>query len=171
MVRATSSFEEGFDELFARAFRVGRRILGDSAAAEDVAAEAMARAYAHWRKIGDEPWREGWVVRVATNLALDAARSRSRMTDAQATEQGREDDDVAVRLALVEAMARLPKRQREVVALRHLAGLSEAETAAALRVSTGSVKTHMSRGIAALRSRMGESTGVEMTLEGVAADE
>jgi hypothetical protein len=38
-------------------------------------------------------------------------------------------------------------------------------------VSTGSVKKHMSRGIAALRSRMGESTGVEMTLEGVAADE
>lgn len=170
MARATNSFEEAFDDLFVRAFRVGRRILGDPATAEDVAAEAMARAYAHWRKIGDQPWREGWVVRVATNLALDVARSRNRMTDAAVAEEGREDDDVAVRLALVEAMARLPKRQREVVALRHLAGLSEAETAAALRVSTGSVKTHMSRGIAALRSRMGESIGVE-TLEGVTVDD
>lgn len=169
MVRATTSFEEAFDELFTRAFRVGRRILGDAATAEDVAAEAMARAYAHWRKIGDQPWREGWVVRVATNLALDVGRSRSRMTDAVMVEQAREDDDVATRLALVDAMSRLPKRQREVVALRHLGGLSEAETAAALRVSPGSVKTHMSRGVAALRSRMGESTSFE-TLEGVGRD-
>ena len=158
MVRATTTFEESFYDLFRRAFRVARRIL--------VAAEAMARAYAHWRKIGDQPWREGWVVRVATNLALDVARSRNRMADATIADRGREDDDVAVRLALVEAMARLPKRQREVVALRHLAGLSEAETAAALRVSAGSVKTHLSRGLAALRSRM----GAELTLEGVAAD-
>ena len=166
MVRATTTFEEAFDDLFRRAFRVARRILGDATAAEDVAAEAMARAYAHWRKIGDQPWREGWVVRVATNLALDVARSRNRMADATVADRGREDDDVAVRLALVEAMARLPKRQREVVALRHLAGLSEAETASALRVSAGSVKTHLSRGLAALRSRM----GAELTLEGVAAD-
>lgn len=168
MVRDTTSFEEAFDDLFARAFRVGRRIVGDAATAEDVAAEAMARAYAHWRKIGDQPWREGWVVRVATNLALDVGRSRSRMSDAEVAEQSEEDDDVATRLALVEAMSMLPKRQREVVALRHLAGMSEAETAAALRVSAGSVKTHMSRGIAALRSRMGDVTGLE-ALEGVAS--
>lgn len=175
---AKGSFEEAFDELFTRAFRVGRRILGDETAAEDVAAEAMARAYAHWRKIGDQPWREGWVVRVASNLAIDAARARSRVSDAALVEQAREDDDVAVRLALVEAMSRLPRRQREVVVLRHLAGLSEAETAAALRVSNGSVKTHLSRGLASLRSRMTEPVdallqdvaGDDPTVEGVASD-
>ena len=165
-MRATTTFEEAFDGLFRRAFRVARRILGDPASAEDVAAEALARAYAHWRKIGDQPWREGWVVRVASNLALDVARTRNRISDAVVGEPGREDDDVAVRLALVEAMARLPKRQREVVALRHLAGMSEAETAAALRVSAGSVKTHLSRGLAALRARM----GADLNLEGVGAD-
>lgn len=179
MVRDATSFEQAFDELFTRAFRVGRRILGDPAAAEDVAAEALARAYAHWRKIGDQPWREGWVVRVASNLALDVARSRSRTTDAAMVDQGREDDDVVVRLALVEAMARLPKRQREVVALRHLAGMSEAETAAALRVSNGSVKTHLSRGLAALRTRLGEPVAEDLTaaaglddptVKGVASD-
>ncbi len=160
------SFEEAFDELFTRAFRVGRRILGDAATAEDVAAEAMARAYAHWRRIGDQPWREGWVVRVATNLALDVARKRNRLTGAVIVEQDREDDDVAVRLALVEAMARLSKRQREVVALRHLAGLSDAETAAALKVSPGSVKTHLSRGIASLRRRMDDQIDLEANLTG-----
>ncbi len=167
-MRAPESFEEAFDGLFGRAFRVARRVLGDPTTAEDVAAETMARAFAHWRKIGDQPWREGWIVRVATNLSLDVARSRSRMTDAAMREEAREDDDVAVRLALVEAMARLPKRQREVVALRHLAGLSEAETAAALRVSTGSVKTHLHRGLAALRSRLGAEVPIDV--EGVVAD-
>lgn len=156
-----TDFEGAFDELFRRAFVVGRRILGDEASAEDVAAEAMARAFAHWRKIGDQPWREGWVVRVTTNLALDVARKRSRMSDSAPLEQGADDDDVAVRLALVEAMARLPKRQREVVALRHLGGLSEKECAEALRVSTGSVKTHLHRGVAALRSRLGAEVDLE----------
>jgi RNA polymerase sigma factor (sigma-70 family) len=167
-MRAHTGFEEAFDDLFARAFRVARRILGDAATAEDVAAEALARAFAHWRRIGDQPWREGWVVRVATNLALDVARGRNRMTEADVGEEGREDDDVAIRLALVDAMARLPKRQREVVALRHLAGLSEAETAAALKVSAGSVKTHLHRGLAALRSRLGPEAQID--IEGVVAD-
>ena len=73
-----TGFEEAFDSLFLRAFRIGRQILGDPVAAEDVAAETLARAFAHWRKIGHQPWREGWVVRVASNLAIDATRARSR---------------------------------------------------------------------------------------------
>lgn len=155
-------FNEAFDPLFARAFRVARRILVDTASAEDVAAESMARAYAHWGKIGRQPWREGWVVRVASNLALDVVRKRSRLVHPEKpVEDSVEDDDVAVRLALAEALAILPKRQREVVVLRHLAGLSEAEVAAALQVSTGSVKTHLSRGVSALRDRLGPVLHVE----------
>jgi RNA polymerase sigma factor (sigma-70 family) len=162
--RLPEGFEESFNVLFARAYRVARRILGDSATAEDVAAEAMARAYAHWGKISAQPWRDGWVVRVASNLALDTVRKRSRITD-EAPQTVAYDDDVVVRLALVEALSLLPQRQREVVVLRHLAGLSEAECAAALRLSTGSVKTHLHRGLAALRGRLGPV----MALEGATA--
>src|SRR5690606_37433540 len=100
--RAEAQFEEAFDALFQRAYLVGRRILDDPAPAEDVAAETLARAYAHWRKIGDQRWREGWVVRVATNLALDSARQQNRMADTTPAEQagpGSVADDVAVRLA------------------------------------------------------------------------
>ncbi len=160
-------FNEAFDPLFARAYRVARRILVDSASAEDVAAETMARAYAHWGKIGRQSWREGWVVRVASNLALDLVRRRSRMVDAPMAEDSVEDDDVAVRLALAEALALLPRRQREVVVLRHLAGLSEAEVAEALRVSTGSVKTHLHRGVASLRIRLGPIFQAEEVRAGV----
>mgnify|MGYP000860999728 CR=1 FL=1 len=88
-----AGFDEAFDPLFGRAFRVARRILGDDAAAEDVAAEAMARAYAHWGKIALQPWREGWVVRVSSNLALDAVRKRSRLSSG-VVEASVEDDDV-----------------------------------------------------------------------------
>lgn len=152
---APDGFHEAFDPLFARAYRVARRIIVDPASAEDVAAETMARAYAHWGKIGKQPWREGWIVRVASNLSLDLVRRRSRMANEAPAERAIEDDDVAIRLALAEALALLPRRQREVVVMRHLAGLSEAEVADALRVSTGSVKTHLHRGVASLRDRLG----------------
>lgn len=158
-----NGFDEAFDDLLVVAFRVARRILGDDHAAEDVAAEALARAYAHWRRIGHQPWREGWVVRTASNLAIDLGRARSRHQDRSGPavdplpDTGTDDHETTViRLALIEALAALPRRQREVVALRYLAGLSEAETAAALRVSTGSTKTHLSRGLNALRRRLGD---------------
>jgi RNA polymerase sigma factor (sigma-70 family) len=154
--RLPSGFDEAFDALFRKAFVVARRILTADAAAEDVAAETLTRAYVHWRKIGTQPWREGWVARVATNLALDAARKGNRISAEQPGEASSDDDDVAIRLALAEALARLPRRQREAVALRHLAGLSEQQVADALQVSAGSVKTHLHRGLAALRGRLAD---------------
>lgn len=165
-----TEFEAAFADLFRAAFRVARRILGDHALAEDVAAESTARAYAHWRRIGDQPWREGWVVRVASNLAIDAARARSRRGEAvdpaavlaAGNDHGDDDghadhqfDVVVLRIALVEALAALPRRQREVITLRYLAGYSEAEAAAILKVTTGSVKTHLHRGLGSLRKRLG----------------
>lgn len=164
-------FEEAFDPLFRRAFLVARRIVGDPTSAEDVAAEALARAFAHWTRIGAAPWREGWVVRVATNLAIDVVRGRSRLSDRPVehdpTSQTVGDDDiVALRVTLAAGLRRLPRRQREAVALRYLAGLSEAEVADALQVSVGSVKTHLHRGVHRLRTRLGPDA--EQRLEVVA---
>lgn len=156
MSKAPPGFVEAFDDLLARAFRVARRIVASDQAAEDVASETLIRAYAHWRRIGRQPWREGWVVRVATNLAIDAVRKQRPITDQAPAEASTpaEQDAVAGRLALAAALRTLPKRQREVVALRYLAGFSEADTAAALRISAGSVKTHLHRGLGALRTAL-----------------
>lgn len=158
---APDGFEEAFDLLFRRAFLVARRVLGDRTTSEDVAAETLARAFAHWSRIGDQPWREGWVVRVATNLAIDVARKGSRVSDRPievdaVTAEDTATDVVALRVTLAVALRRLPKRQREAIALRYLAGLSEAEVAEALHVSVGSVKTHVHRGVQRLRARLGE---------------
>lgn len=67
---------------------------------------------------------------------------------------------LVTRLDLVEGLRRLPRRQREVVALRYLADVSEAETARLLGCSTGTVKTHAHRGLAALRLGLEEEDRV-----------
>lgn len=150
------SFEAVFDDLFGRARRVAYRILGDRGSAEDVAAEALARAYARWSTVRDLPYRDAWVLRVATNLAIDI--TRKRRVELVPVPPGDIGDATAIRMALVAALRALPRRQREAIALRYLGGLSEREVADALHVSPGTVKTHLHRGIAALRAQLGADT-------------
>ena len=146
-------FEEAFDELFPRAVRLATRLLGDRTAAEDVAAEAMARAYARWPKVSGLPYRDGWVLKVATNLAID--RLRRRPPEVIPVPEGHFEEGVELRLALNAALLTLAPRQRQAVALRYLGGLSDREVALALGISLGSVKTHIHRGWNGLRARMG----------------
>lgn len=140
--------------MFTGAFRLATRMLGNRAAAEDVAAEACARAYADWKRVADLSYREAWVLRVASNLAIDITRRKPR--HAPVVDHAEMEDTVALRIALGAALKKLPRRQREAVVLRHLAGMPEAEVADLLGISSGSVKTHLSRGLAALRARLGE---------------
>ena len=144
-------FIEAFDDLFTRAFRLCRRMVGDAPTAEDLAAEALARAYARWPKVSALAHRDAWVLRVAANLAVDTVRQRARqrMTGAASVEAHPED-----RVVLQAALRRLPARQREVVVLRHFTDLSEQEVADALGIAVGSVKTHNHRALAALRAEL-----------------
>lgn len=144
------AFEERFDALAAIAYRVAYRILGDRGDAEEVAQEALARAYARWRSVAghDEPW----VARVATNLAI--GRYRKRRPLAALVEAGAHDRDVLDRIGLVAALQRLPKRQREVLVLRYLADLPERDVADALGTTVGSVKQHAHRATTRLRAEL-----------------
>jgi len=154
-VRRDPGFEAEFDELFAIAERVARRVVGP-AAAEDVAAEALSRAFARWPRVRDLPYRRAWVARVACNEALDVARRDRRRAPAAPRESAFETpDDVATRLALDAALARLPRRQRQVVALRYLADLDVADTARALGITVGAVKQHAHRALDAMRNTLG----------------
>jgi RNA polymerase sigma factor (sigma-70 family) len=155
-------FVAAFERLYPRALRVAYRVVGDVCGAEDVAAEALARAYAHWERIELLPWIDGWVLRVTANLALDVARRRRPLLDLPRVVES--EDAIATRLAMVAALHRLPRRQREAVALHYLAGLSDDEVAGALGIATGTVKSHVHRGLVALRRSMGDDDGGGLTL-------
>lgn len=149
-------FDERFGELAAIAHRVAYRILGDRADAEEVAQEALARAFARWRSVAGHA--EPWVARVATNLAIGRWRKR-RPTLSLVDAHGASVDDASAlaleRHGLVAALERLPRRQREVVVLRYLADLPEKAVAEQLGTTVGSVKQHAHRAMARLRSDLG----------------
>lgn len=143
-------FDDAYVVLFTSADRVALRILGDPAAAEDVAAETMARALVAWGRI--HGYADRWVLRVATNLAIDAIRRRRHLATAQVVVPA--EDAVLRRIDLLVALRRLPRRQAQVVVLRYLVGLGDGEIAQTLGVSNETVKTHLERGLEALRRRI-----------------
>lgn len=161
-------FEEAFPGLFLTAYRVSYRVLGDVAKAEDAAAEAMARALISWRRVGGLEHRGAWVARVAGNVAIDEVR-RLRRRRERPVDVGTVASDTAeeatLRLALGAALAGLSTRQREVISLRYLADLDEAEVSRALGISVNSVKKHAMRGKATLRARLGALQEVTLALE------
>ena len=148
-------FEAAFDALFAAARRIAMRLVGNGAEADDVAAEALARAYARWPKVRDLDYRDAWVMRVTANVALDVLRRARRPLPVPAVSDLDPADAAITRIALAQALRRLPRRQRDVVVLRYLADLSEADVAESLGVSAGTVKQHAHRAVDALRRALG----------------
>jgi RNA polymerase sigma-70 factor (sigma-E family) len=151
----SSTFACEYPALYERAFRVAFRLLGDREEAEDVAQESCVRACVRWRRLTRRGPVEPWVVRVSPNLAIDRWRRR-RVAKGTAERIGRTESDPADsrRIDLHRALRTLSPRQRQVVVLRYVADVSEDDVAAELGCSVGSVKTHASRGLAALRAQL-----------------
>ncbi|HZT66194.1 MAG TPA: SigE family RNA polymerase sigma factor [Acidimicrobiales bacterium] len=148
----------GFDAFFFAelpvVLRLAQRMTGNATAAEDIAAEAFARAFARWDRVGRLDYRQAWVLKVASNLAIDLARRRRPVLPSRPAAPD-PAGEVAVRLTMVQALRSLPRGQREALVLRYLADLPEAEVAAALGVKQGTVKSHLHRAREAMRSRLG----------------
>ncbi len=153
--RRGEDFDAYFRELYPRACRAARRVTGDEGFAEDAALEALTRAFVRWPTLRALPYRDAWVLRVAINEALGQLRRRGRgSTRLPSTRSDTPDsleDVLTTRLALAAALRQLPRRQREAIELRYLADLSEDDTAAALGVSNGAVKSHLHRAAKSLR--------------------
>ena len=137
-------------------------LTGDRDLAEDLLQAVLVRVVQRWHVARDAP--HAYAHRVLVNLLHDRRRSlRRRVTEApldafdERRAQAIDGSDALVdRLALASAVQRLPARQREVVVLRFFADLSVAETAAAIAASEGTVKTHTSRALNALRAALSE---------------
>jgi RNA polymerase sigma-70 factor (ECF subfamily) len=147
-----------------RVLALARRMLGDPVEAEDVAQEAMLRA---WRQA--PKWTPGkarfdtWLHRVALNLCYDRLRRRREIpTD---TPPDRPDDGPAPDRGLLSAetgarvdaaLARLPQRQREAIVLCHYQELTNIEAAALMGVSVEALESLLSRGRRALRQLLAD---------------
>jgi RNA polymerase sigma factor (sigma-70 family) len=122
------------------------------AAAEEAVAEAFARAWAGWSKVRTLHSPSAWVVRTAVNADISWWRRRRRevVTDAlPASAVAADEDD---RADLLDAVRRLPPRQREVVVLRYLLDLDTAATADWLGIAAGTVTAHLHHALASLRA-------------------
>lgn len=124
--------------------------------AADAVDEAMARALANWDKISGYDRPEAWVYRVGLNWAVSAWRRARRevqdMIVEPSTEDGLPEPEVA------RALARLPVRHRAVVVCRYYLDWSTGETASALEISEGTVKSRLSRALKKLATELGEDT-------------
>ena len=135
--------------------RLAMLMLGDQGAAEDVVQDAFLGLYRRWAALRDPDRAVAYARSSVLNGCRDALRRRSRKIPAALLEPDAESAEARTLLGeehreVLAALRRLPSRQREAVVLRHCLGLPEAEVAAAMKVSRGTVKSTSHRGLAAL---------------------
>ncbi|HEV8275476.1 MAG TPA: SigE family RNA polymerase sigma factor [Streptosporangiaceae bacterium] len=141
--------------------RAALALTGSRADGEDLLQAALERLLRNWRRVDTDP--EGYLRRTLYNLAADGWRSRGRWRSrlaefrAQAPSENASEDVAVVDLrdALVRLLYQLPPRQRAVIVLRYWEQRTEAETAALLGCSEGTVKSAASRGLRRLRELAG----------------
>jgi RNA polymerase sigma factor (sigma-70 family) len=135
------------------AFRLAYVITASAADAEDATQDALVKA---WRALGrfrdGEPFRP-WLLQIVANEARNRRRSAGRRLRLalRVGEELTSTDDGVDRRALLDAVNELPEDAQAVIACRYLLGLSEQETAAALDVAQGTVKSRTARALDRLR--------------------
>ena len=154
---ADEALERLYAAHWARLVRLSVLLVRDVGTAEEVVQDAFIAAHKHWHKLRDPDKGLAYLRRAVVNQSRSALRHRmvvqrhvERRPEPEAPVEAI-DEAFAQRAAVLEAMRALPQRQREVLALRYYLDLSEAEIADTLRISRGAVKSHASRGAAALR--------------------
>jgi RNA polymerase sigma-70 factor (sigma-E family) len=150
-----AEFAEFFRASWEPCLRAVVAVAGRSQLAEDQVAEAFAKAWGSWRKVRRHPAPRAWVVRTALNTGASWWRFRRRelpLTDHDRAAPA--DPGGGLDATLLTAIWRLPARQREVIALRIFLDLDTATIASQLGIEAGTVRMHLSRGVAALRHEL-----------------
>ena len=153
--RLPESFTSAFEDLYTHAYRAAYRLIGIHQDSEDVAEEACAQACLRWDRLTRDGAADPWVILSTTHLAIDQYRERAR-TRAREGVPGLAQTLDRRRVELHRALDQLTPRLRDVVVLRYVVDLSEADTAAALGCTTDTVKSQGARGLALLRYALGE---------------
>ncbi len=138
--------------------RTAYLLVGDRGRAEDLLQTALVKTYAAWPRIRDVAALEAYVRRTMATTAVSwwrGRRFRERPVETVPDRPVRDETtDGTERDVMWAYLRELPTKQRAVLVLRYYEGLSEAEIAEVLGVSRGTVKSHASRALAALRHRI-----------------
>jgi len=132
---------------------------GDTHLAEDLVQETLGRLYVSWHRVSRAGNPAAYAQTVLTRTFLAQKRRRSsteRATDVLPERPDTAGGDASLRLTLLEALARLPVKDRTVVVLRYWEDRSIQETADVLHVSSAAVRTRCVRALARLRELLGE---------------
>ncbi len=141
---ASATFETFYRDEYPSVLGMAYGLTGRAGVAEDLAQEAFLRAYARWDEVARMASPQGWVRRVAVNLAM--SRFRRLRSEAAAllrlgpAEAGWQPASQAEHEDFWDAVRRLPRRQAQAVALRYVADLPVAEVGEALGVAEGTAK-------------------------------
>jgi RNA polymerase sigma-70 factor (sigma-E family) len=140
--------------------RLAALLTGDASVAEEIVQDAFVALYRRWGSLGDPAAALAYVRAIVVNGSR--SRVRHRLVEERHRQPAAPDpagpEEIALRASddarVLHALRTLPRRQQEVLVLRYYGDLSEAEIAAAIGVSRGSVKRHAFRGMAALREQL-----------------
>jgi len=153
-----------FDEFVAThvddLLRTAYLIVWDEGEAEDLVQDCLFKVARRWPRIRRLERPGAYARRILVNLSLDGARGRTRRRNelelGAAVTPGAVDPlpELEMRAELLEALGRLPARQRAVLVLRYFNDLTEAEVAEVLGCAPGTVKSSASRGLARLREAL-----------------
>ncbi|MDH6519954.1 RNA polymerase sigma-70 factor (sigma-E family) [Streptomyces sp. SAI-208] len=157
---ASVEFHAFFERHYAELSRLAHLLTGEPDAADDLAADALLALWHRWDRVrtADHPaaYARGVVANLARTRIRSAVRERRRVALFWSQREEKvENPDVAGTVDVQEALRRLPFRKRACVVLRHAFDLSEKDTALALGVSVGTVKSQTSKGMAELQRLLG----------------
>jgi len=158
-------FEEFFRAEYPGLVRAFYVLTADQAEAEELAQEAMARAYERWDRVGAMESPAGYLYRIGVNLNRHRVRHlavRARRLLAM-THDARSEQVPGVRREIAEAIASLSRGQREAFMLVEWLGLNAAEAGRRLGIAPGSVRSRVHRAKAVLRAQLGDEGGESWT--------
>jgi RNA polymerase sigma-70 factor (sigma-E family) len=153
----TAAYQTHYDVLV----RTAAMLVGDVATAEDVVQESFIAMHRAWWRLRDTSRTLPYLRRAVINKSRSVLRHRAvaaRHVRARTLELPSAEESALAgvqRSSVLAAVSELPSRQREVVLLRYYGDLSEAEIAATLGISRGSVKSHTARAKGSLRAVLG----------------
>ncbi|MFF2625924.1 SigE family RNA polymerase sigma factor [Kitasatospora griseola] len=149
-------FAEFVQQRSAALFRTAYVLTGSQDSAEDLLQEALEKACRHWSRVAVADSPEAYVRRIVVDLANDRWRSLRRMGERSHDVERADPRDpyrlVDLRDELVQALHALPIGMRTVVVLHYLHDMGDHEIAETLRISAGSVRSQLARGLAGLRT-------------------